>query len=71
MDRSYDYRDRGGPDAQEIDSEQLLNLTLQTHGSGGSFFVRSSEPEQLFVSTSSPRSASTPVSYDTFSALFC
>ena len=49
MDRGYDPRVGSSLDAQEIDSEQLLNLTLQTHGSGGSFFVRSSEPVQLFV----------------------
>ena len=37
MGRSYDYRDRGGPDVQEIDSGQPLSLTLQQHGLGGLF----------------------------------
>ena len=37
MDRGYDPRVRSSPDVQEIDSEQLLNLTPGLHGSGGLF----------------------------------
>ena len=80
MDRGYDPRVGSGPDVQEIDSEQLLNLTSRTHGSGGSFFASCSEPEQLFVCTSgaSWTSGAGPVvlliprvPYDTFSAFSC
>ena len=37
MDRGYDPRVGSGPDVQEIDSGQPLNLTLQQHGLGGLF----------------------------------
>ena len=77
MDRGYGPRTRGSPNVQEIDSEQLLNLTSRTHGSGGSFFASCSEPEQLFVCTrwtggAGPVVPLVPrVPYDTFSAFSC